>query len=302
MSKKLPLLSEFVYFVNERWAIHQRRLAGEQPPWTKDPILQTYRFTNVRREDDRVTIWLHKEWLWPHERAYDTVVFAMCLARLVNLPSMLVELGYPLRWSGARFVKLMEARTARGERAYNGAYMINAVGATKEQSKARYLAEYVLQPLWAARKDLGEVLRNTDTLEGLYNKLITYHGFGGGFMSAQVIADVKHTPAGYNATDWLTFAHSGPGSRRGLNWVCGRHVMDHWNEEEWKATLLKVRALLLPKLPTELQSLDAQNVQNCLCEFSKYCKTKFDGLRPKKYFKPSEEPYTGACSSSYVLT
>jgi hypothetical protein len=291
MSKLFPRLREFTDFVTERWNIHQRRLEGKPAPWTKDPILQKYRFTNVRRNDDRVTKWIHGSWLLPHATDYDTVVFAMCLARLVNLPATMEELGYPERWNPQRFVRIMDARRERGLCAYNNAYMINAVGATKGQSKASYLSTCVLGPLWSGRKALGEELRTCTSLRGLHNSLMQFHGFGAGFMAAQVVGDVKYTPAGKNADDWHTFAASGPGSRRGLNWVTGRDVTERWNEEEWHSTLLKLMDTALPKLPSELHGLSAQDTQNTLCEIGKYFKVKYLGRRAKQHFTPSEETY-----------
>lgn len=289
MSKQFPRLDEFVYFVNERWSIHQKRLAGKPAPWTKDPILLEYRFTNVRREDDRVTKWIHDNWLQPHAKDYDTIVFAMALARLVNLPASLEVLGYPSTWNPKRFVKLMEARKADGMATFTGAYMINAVGATKGQSKASYLAEQVLGPLWSSRKRLGELVRAGCELNTLQDALMLHHGFGGGFMSAQVVADIKHLPSMKKAEDWMTFANSGPGSRRGLNWACGHEPTARWNEEEWHATLLDLMKVAQPKLKCPV--VDAQNAQSCLCEFSKYCKVKFAGGRAKQKFRASGEAY-----------
>lgn len=43
------------YWVAEREQIRNRNEAGQSAPWTADPILETYRFTNVRRRDDRVS-------------------------------------------------------------------------------------------------------------------------------------------------------------------------------------------------------------------------------------------------------
>lgn len=44
----------FVHFIKERYRIHKRKDVKKQsPPFTKDPILQKYKFTNVRREHDR---------------------------------------------------------------------------------------------------------------------------------------------------------------------------------------------------------------------------------------------------------
>src|SRR2546430_9607468 len=45
-------------FAAERQAIFFRRLAGLPAPWTSDPILARYKFTNVYRASDRVSQYL----------------------------------------------------------------------------------------------------------------------------------------------------------------------------------------------------------------------------------------------------
>jgi hypothetical protein len=290
---EFPLLDEFVSFVTERWAIHQRRLSGKPAPWTTDPILLKYKFTNVRREDDRVTRWLHEHWLRPHQDDLPSAVFAMCLARIVNLPSTMEALGYPSTWNAKRFTRIMESRKADGLRSFNGAYMINAVGATRGQSKASYLAESVLPGCWAARKRVAAALE-TGSLRAAFDELIKCNGMGT-FMSAQILADIKNTPVGLKAADWSTFAASGPGSRRGLMRLQGIAVSQGKSgypgtEADWHATLLELRKQVLPLLPKELKKLDAQNLQSCLCEMDKRCRVP-EGRRPKQLFKPSEEEY-----------
>jgi hypothetical protein len=42
-------------FAGERHAILLRRLAGETPPWTDDPVLGAYKFCNTYRAADRIT-------------------------------------------------------------------------------------------------------------------------------------------------------------------------------------------------------------------------------------------------------
>src|SRR5215813_2551463 len=84
-------------FAQERYNIFLRRNAGEKPPWTKDPVLRDYRFCNVYREDDRVTIWIRENWREPHADDPD-LWFAMAVARLVNWPDSLAALGYPVPW------------------------------------------------------------------------------------------------------------------------------------------------------------------------------------------------------------
>jgi len=84
-----------VYWITEREAIRKRRAAGQPAPWTSDPILNSFRFCNVRREDDAVTRHIAQRWREP--RADDPHLwFAMAVARFINLPDTLDELGYPV--------------------------------------------------------------------------------------------------------------------------------------------------------------------------------------------------------------
>src|SRR5207237_6795227 len=48
-------------FAFERQEIFLKRARGEAPPWTHDPILQKYKFTNVYRACDRVSQYLIQE-------------------------------------------------------------------------------------------------------------------------------------------------------------------------------------------------------------------------------------------------
>jgi hypothetical protein len=50
----------FFAYARERHSIYLKRLAGDPWPWTSDPILQQYRFTNVFRELDKTTQWFKK--------------------------------------------------------------------------------------------------------------------------------------------------------------------------------------------------------------------------------------------------
>lgn len=283
--KQFPLFKEFIYFVNERWAIHQRRLAGKPAPWTKDEILRTYRFCNVRREDDRVTIWVSE-----HLRSHVTdpdLWFAAYIARVFNRPSTLAAIGYPSPWkqSRTRVQRALDKLRQQDSRIFNAAYIVSTNGSPLMKVDF-YIAMF--DALWTLRTDLRP--RDGELLKDFHKRLMRVRGIGS-FMAGQVIADMKYFAPLDKAGDWRTFAASGPGSRRGLNWVCGNPVHQHWTENFWHDTLMQLRAVSLTELPRELAGLDAQNLQNCLCEFSKYCKVKHEGKRAKQLFKPSEEEY-----------
>jgi hypothetical protein len=107
-------------------------------------------------------------------------------------------------------------------------------------------------------------------------------GFGS-FMTAQVIADIKYHKPLLDAADWETFAASGPGSRRGLNYVLG--CEGHWNEDDWRMELGRLREKLLPMFErAQMPKPHAQDVQNILCEFSKYHRMAVEGKRPKQKY------------------
>src|SRR5262249_5356968 len=278
-------------FIAERELIRRRRAAGEPPPWTADPILHAWSFTNVRREDDRVTRWVATHWREPHYDDPD-LWFAMCLARFVNWPDTLAEIGFPVPWNYEHFVAVMATRAARRDKLYGAAYTIHADNKNKGRCTAEYQAADVFNPLWRAR----EFLRPThgETLTRYSARLGERHGLGGGFMPAQIIADLKYVAPLSAASDWATFAASGPGSRPGLNRVLGRPVHAPWTESGWRKEFDWLRTAIAPDLERiGLGDLHAQDLRNCLCELDKYERVRLGEGKPRRRFRPSPDPLPG---------
>lgn len=273
-------------FIHERHRIWRERYVAKKPgPWTTDPILQTFRFCNVYRELDRVTLWITSKWRTPNAGDPD-LWFAMVVARLVNWPDTLDELKYPVPWSSKHFVKVLEDRKKHEEKIFTGAYMIHA-GRTK-QSKAQYLAEHVLTPIWKSREEVRP--RKGETLASFYERLYECPDMGS-FMSGQVIADTKYEGVLKTAEDWFTWAISGPGSLRGLNRVFERDKREKWKEKDWKEHLDKLRAHVHQKVrQSSMPYISAQDLQNCLCEFDKYERVRLGEGRPRALFVPGTEP------------
>lgn len=276
-------LKRLVAFIGERHAIYNRRTAGQAKPWTEDPILRDHKFCNVYRELDATTVWIRKNWREPHAEDPD-LWFAMAVARLLNRPTTLEALGYPARWKPARFIRLVHDLKARKEPAFSGAYIITTHG--RKADKAEFLAEQVLTPMWVDRARIRPVAG--DTLRSFADRLGSNMGMGS-FLTAQVVADVKyHTPL-LGCADWHVYASSGPGSRRGLNRLCGREVGAAWRESEWHTTLIHLMDAVhrtmhaqwtLPDMPP----IHAQDLQNCLCEFDKYERVRLGQGRMKSKY------------------
>lgn len=268
-------LDNLVDFIAERHAIYEAKEEGKPKPWTEDQILQSYRFCNVYRELDTVTKWIADEWRIPNCNDPD-LWFAMAVARWVNWPDTLNEIGYPVPWDPDHFVERIYSRRDRGLKIWTGAYMIGTQGNAKD--KPLFIAENVLGPLWDRREELRP--KRGMTLEEFARPIINTKNQGT-FMVGQIVADIKYAGHLLGAEDWWTWAVSGPGSRRGLNRVLGRELKKGWNDKDFKKEIGVLRDAVNDNLPPWMQELHAQDLQNCLCEFDKYERTRLGQGRPR---------------------
>jgi len=268
---------ELFAFIKERHAVYTRRAAGAPRPWTKDPILQRYRFCNVYRELDAVTVWINENWRTPNADDPD-VWFAITLARFFNLPASLAAVGYPVPFSPDRVERaLQKYKLAKGG-VFNAAYMVRS----DPGDKITYVVRKVLTPLWRDRAALRP--RAGDNLELFYRRLLPYYGMGS-FMVAQVIADVKFVPPLKAAQDWWTWAAPGPGSLRGLNRVLERGPNARLYADEWIMQLGVLQTKITPLVAQAgMPRISAQDLQNCLCEWDKYERARLGEGRPKQLY------------------
>lgn len=256
------MLEKLNWFITERENIRILKESGVPKPWTKDEVLQKYRFCNVNRNDDTVSAWIYENWIHPFEE-HPNVPKAILLARLVNWPDTLKAIGFPLVWDERVYARAIGNRIARGEKTWTGAYMITAEhdGTPKHFSVCRTVSA------------LDFPLKHT-CLE-VWNQLQTLPRIGG-FMAAQVVADLKRTQYLGRSRDYWSFCAPGPGSMEGLNKVLGKPPGTIWNQKDFQKEVnyLQEHVRVI---------LDAQNVQNCLCEFHKwtrgYSRSKYNGER-----------------------
>ena len=82
----------FYEFMKARENIRLVKEAGAPWPWTGDPILQEYKFTNVKREHDRTTKWMRENWTKPHHNRHPSeVLFNCALFDILELLNLLTE-------------------------------------------------------------------------------------------------------------------------------------------------------------------------------------------------------------------
>ena len=266
------------HFILEREQVRKNHDLKLARPWTNDPILQKYRFCNIRREDDRVTRWLRKRWRKDHTN----VELAMLLARMVNWPPTLEELGFPYTWQPKRALRILQERAARGEKVWGSAYVITTCG--RKMEKDDYVVNIVLNE--AAK--VMPLARPGMKLEQYWSKLRQIPGLGAGFIAAQVVADLKftqHHPL-CDAKDWWTWAVPGPGSRRGIQRYFNNGELTGRSTPEFLRALHDIMEETWPLLVGKIGPLHAQDWQNCLCEWDKYMRVVRGEGKPKSLYKP----------------
>jgi hypothetical protein len=286
-------------FAAERLAIYYRRRRDPVGPWTTDPILRLYRFTNVFRATDRVSQYLIREVQYRPDRSQEPteVFFRTLLFKIFNKIETwetLEALYGPLTWRTADLEALDKTLTAlhgQGRPIYSAAYIMPSPAFGYERKHSNHLA---LIARMMADGLPGRLCKAPD-LESVYRAILAYPGFGP-FLAFQYAIDLNYS----TLLDFeeSTFVVAGPGALDGISkcfrstdgrppetiirWVTDRQSL------EFAARGLQFSGLY----GRPLQPIDCQNI---FCEVSKYTRASHPELagvanrsRIKQTYKPDE--------------
>lgn len=283
MSKAEPLLR----FMKARHAIYLKRAEGAPKPWTRDPILQSYRFCNVYRELDTVTVWIRENIRAPYAD-HSNLWFMLAMARQINWPDTLQEIMDEGAWPRARYDwervrKIMLARQARGDQLYTGAYMLNAHGTKPDdpKDKAFFTTKLVLDSVWQNRNIIGTAFQERFMREA-WSSLLPHHGWGP-FTAYEVVCDARHTRYGERWCDINAWANPGPGAKRGLNRLAGRPLKFPVKEAQAVEEMRHLLSVIGPKWPHK-PALELREIEHSLCEFDKYERVRLGEGRPRSTY------------------
>lgn len=199
--------------------------------------------------------------------------FSICVARIFNRPETLARIFLSVKDANFPAIRQILLDMQYNEhQIWSGAYLITTHG--RKMTKLDYCLEILEQAYY--RFQLKPVLVRTCAEWHRYT--MSVEGFGS-FLAAQVVADLKNT-IGHplqKADDWFTFSAPGPGSLRGLSWFHGRPV----TERTYEADIYAVYDYLYRY---GIQRIHFQDLQNCLCEFDKYCRVATGSGRSKRKY------------------
>lgn len=285
-----------VAFMRARHDIYMKRSRGHQYPWSPDIILNTYKFTNVYRQLDRVTQWVMRN-ISTRFAGHHNLWFMLCIARQINWPDSLAELiedktAWPHakrleRWDPERLRTILNERKARGAQVYTGAYMLtNVLDRTADgpHDKPHFTAYRVLCSVRAMEAEIRAALGVS--MKTTHAQLSQGYGWGG-FTAYEVCCDLRWTRHGLRWEDVNTFAHAGPGAARGLNRLAGRELNSPLRSEaalgEMVALLPVVQKAWWPA-SVMAPKLELREIEHSLCEFDKYERVRLGQGKPRSRF------------------
>lgn len=282
-----------------RQRIFEARQRGCERPWTADPILARYKFTNAWRASDRASQFLIREVIYEDpELPAEDMLARVVLFRLFSRPTtwQAVEKGLgPLRRSTLRQRSLPALLGTLQEQGpiYTGAFILCANKAYGHERK--YLNHLALVNDMLGGGRLPQAVAQARGLVDLYEALARFPLIGP-FMAYQLAIDINYTELVDFDEDEFTVP--GPGAERGI-----RKVFPEAKRSEMPSIIHRMVATQreaceeLGLEPPTLygRPLHAIDTQNLFCELDKYARVAFPHLasnrsRIKTTFSPSPEP------------
>jgi hypothetical protein len=299
LPKPTSVFDTYWRFAAERQEIFFRRFNGAPMPWTEDPILRRYKFTNAYRASDRVSQYLIRNVIYSGDQNPRELFFRIVLFKLFNRIETwerIVELvGNPCA-SEFRIAQYDQALTTISQSrnpVYSAAYIMPSGGADWRESRKHRMHLKLLEYLLS--QDIPSRIADSPSMQVAFELLKSVPTFGD-FLAYQYVTDLNYsTVLDFSESE---FVMPGPGARDGIRKCFSslgslkeadviRFVCEH-QEQEFRARGISFKSLW----GRPLQLIDCQNL---FCELDKYAREyhpdvrgKSGRARIKQQFRPTE--------------
>ena len=284
-------------FAAERQAIFFRRLNGERYPWSQDPILAKYKFTNTYRASDRVSQYLIRNVIYSADWLAEDLFFRIILFKIFNRIEtweLLEKQVGTILYSDYNFEVydsvLSKAKNA-STRIYSAAYIMpsgnRSFGYQQKHRNHLRMLESMMNNEMPAR------IQEAQSLQQVFELLRSYPMMGD-FLAYQYAIDLNYSPL--INFDEMEFVVPGPGARNGIR-KCF-HTLGGLNEANIIKILADRQEREFQRLGLQFQTLWGRplqliDCQNLFCEIDKYARVAYpemnkegDRTRIKQYYRP----------------
>jgi hypothetical protein len=291
----------FWRFAAERQSIFHRRLADPVGPWTDDPILRSYRFTNAYRASDRVSQYLIREVQYrsdrpqsPSELFFRTLLFKI-FNRIETWEEIERSIG-PVVWEKIDLeavARVLGSMAECGSPIYSAAYIMAMPQLGRRRKHESHLALLALM----MKDGVPDRARRASSLRSVYEMLLPYPGIGR-FLAFQYTIDLNYSSLlDFDEADFLV---AGPGALDGIA-KCFENTggmspedVIHWTGERQELEFARLGLNFQDLFGRRLQPVDCQNLY---CEISKYARVSHPEVvgpsgrtRIKQAFRRNPQP------------
>jgi hypothetical protein len=296
-----PVYETYWRFAVARQELFFRRLSGSPAPWTNDPILREYKFTNAYRASDRVSQFLIRHVIYrvdlpaePSEIFFRVILFKTFnkISTWERLQSSLGPLTYA-SYAERKYDRVLQRIMAQGESIYSGAYIMPSGGRDAPHKFKHQMHLALIRGMM--RDSLPSKLAAATSMETAFSLLRSYPTLGD-FLAYQYTIDLNYSPImNFDEDDFVV---PGPGARDGIRKCFADlggyseaeviHLVTERQQMEFDARGLDFKSLW----GRRLHLIDCQNL---FCEVDKYARVKHPEIsgrtgrtRIKQRYKPSD--------------
>lgn len=285
----------YLAFVVNRHKVWELRRRGVPGPWSMDPVLRAHKFTNVFRILDHGSQFLFTELLSEPDISVDDTLMRAFLYRYTNRPEpweffRKIHGKYPTVDSldGTLLHTWREFRDNGGS-VFGPAYKmfsgLENKGTDRLTWAVNLTADYFAP--WSGKNIVSEFERALTMRRRL--EILQTIPRCARFMSMQIVTDVGYSPLFEGDENEMVIP--GPGAERGAKHLSGGRV-SALEVIAWAREVL----VTLPDCPRlaapsgTFRPPSCMDVQNTLCEFSKYVRYSEAGVSGRREYSPAHQP------------
>jgi hypothetical protein len=289
MQVRQEIFDTYWRFAAMRQEVFFNKLKNVPPPWTSDPILNTYKFCNAYRVSDRVSQYLIKNVIYDENKSKneEEVLFRILLFKIFNkietweyLENKIGDYITLSNFDLEAYSTMLQEAMDLGYVIYTSAYMSCASKEfgydKKHQNHLALINKMVVQD-----RVINSIVK-AKSLEEIFHIIESYPLLGK-FMAYQLATDINYSEV--INFDENSFTIAGPGAERGIN-KCfidteGKSYADviYWMTENQENEFQRLGLNFQSLWGRPLQTIDCQNL---FCETDKYCRAAFPDLKSNR--------------------
>lgn len=286
--RKTPVYDVYWRFAVERQDIYYNRLLRREYPWTQDPVIGKYKFTNSYRVLDRVSQFLVSNIIYRDVGSIltdDDRLFRILLYKIFNkietwqlLEDSLGEISWR-RYSFHEYDKVLSAAFHNGTSIYSAAYIMasgkSIFNCERKHQNHLKLLEYMMGNNITLR------VVSSGSMAELYEVLKSYP-LVGPFLAYQYATDINYSClTNFSEEDFVV---AGPGARDGIT----KCFVDRgsYSDEDIIRAMMENQDVEFERLGLDFKNLFGRplqliDCQNLFCEVGKYARISHPQIKDK---------------------